>query len=69
MKNYGAQLGKIKEMYPDKSEEECQRINDAYYKAFPGVKNYHQYCYNIYMLPLLEMYYCHLYINYRSMIY
>ena len=45
-KNYGAQLGKIKEMYPDKSEEECQRINDAYYKAFPGVKNYHQYCYN-----------------------
>lgn len=46
MKNYGAQLGKIKEMYPDKSEEECQRINDAYYKAFPGVKNYHQYCYN-----------------------
>lgn len=45
-KNYGAQLGKIKEMYPDKSDEECQRINDAYYKAFPGVKNYHQYCYN-----------------------
>ena len=33
-------------MYPDKSDEECQRINDAYYKAFPGVKNYHQYCYN-----------------------
>lgn len=45
-KNYGAQLGKIKEMYPDKNDEECRRINDAYYKAFPGVKNYHQYCYN-----------------------
>lgn len=45
-KNYGAQLGKIKVMFPDKNEEECRRINDAYYLAFPGVKNYHQYCYN-----------------------
>lgn len=45
-KNYGAQYNKIKQMFPDKSEEECKRINDAYYKAFPGVKNYHQYCYN-----------------------
>lgn len=45
-KNYGAQYAKIKQMFPDKSEEECKRINEAYYIAFPGVKNYHQYCYN-----------------------
>lgn len=45
-KNYGAQYAKICEMFPDKTPEECRKINDAYYIAFPGVKNYHQYCYN-----------------------
>lgn len=44
-KNYGAQYGKIRQMFPDKTEEECRRINDAYYTAFPGVKEYHNYCY------------------------
>lgn len=43
-KNYGAELGRIKQMFPDKTDEECRRINDAYYKAFPGIKNYHEYC-------------------------
>lgn len=43
-KNYGAELPRIKQMFPDKSHEECVRINDAYYKAFPGIKVYHQYC-------------------------
>ena len=42
--NYGAELGKIREMFPDKSYEECVVINDAYYKAFPGIKLYHEYC-------------------------
>ncbi len=46
MKNYGAQLGKIKEMFPDRSHDECVKLNDAYYTAFPGVKTYHNYCYN-----------------------
>ncbi len=44
-KNYGAQFGKIRQMFPDKSEEECRRIDQAYYTAFPGVKEYHNYCY------------------------
>lgn len=44
-KNYGAQRAKIRTMFPDKTEEEIDRINDAYYKAFPGVKTYHSYCY------------------------
>lgn len=32
-------------MFPDKSEEECHRIDEAYYKAFPGLKSYHSYCF------------------------
>ena len=43
-KNYGAELKRIMEMFPEKSKEECIQINEAYYKAFPGVKNYHEYC-------------------------
>lgn len=44
-KNYGAQYRKIRQMFPDKTEEECRRIDNAYYTAFPGVKEYHNYCY------------------------
>lgn len=43
-KNYGAQYHKIREMFPEKTEEECKVINDAYYKAFPGIKKYHDFC-------------------------
>ena len=46
-KNYGAQFGKICTMFPERTKEECRRIDEAYYKAFPGVKKYHQYCYTI----------------------
>lgn len=45
-KNYGAQYKKICEMFPDRTPEECRRIDGAYYAAFPGVKAYHEYCYN-----------------------
>lgn len=44
-KNYGAQYRKIRQMFPDKTEEECRKIDNAYYTAFPGVKEYHNYCY------------------------
>lgn len=44
-KNYGAKYGKICTMFPDRSAEECKRIDAAYYIAFPGVKMYHNYCY------------------------
>lgn len=44
-KNYGAQLTRIRAMFPTKSEEECKKIDAAYYIAFPGVKVYHTYCY------------------------
>lgn len=45
-KNYGAQRGKIREMFPERTEEEITQIDNAYYTAFPGVKAYHEYCYN-----------------------
>jgi DNA polymerase-1 len=44
-KNYGAQRGKIEEMFPEYDDDTIDRINDAYYIAFPGVKKYHDYCY------------------------
>lgn len=46
-KNYGAQFSKIREMFPEYSDEQVHKIDDAYYLAFPGVKEYHQYCYNM----------------------
>lgn len=48
-KNYGAQYGKISTMFPEFNfdEETLKRIDGAYYKAFPGVKKYHEYCYEL----------------------
>jgi len=43
-KNYGATRRRIREMFPEKSEAEITKIDSAYYKAFPGVETYHQYC-------------------------
>jgi len=43
-KNYGASRKQIMRMFPDFSPEQITKIDDAYYKAFPGVKAYHQYC-------------------------
>ena len=45
VKNYGAQRGKIRQMFPEYDEEQITKIDEAYYKAFPGVKQYHEYCY------------------------
>ena len=44
-KNYGAQFRKIWQMFPEYDEATAHRIDDAYYTAFPGVKKYHEYCY------------------------
>lgn len=46
-KNYGAQFSKIKEMFPEYDDETVHKIDDAYYLAFPGVKEYHNYCYQV----------------------
>lgn len=46
-KNYGAQFSKIKEMFPEYDDEQVHKIDDAYYLAFPGVKEYHNYCYQV----------------------
>ena len=46
-KNYGAQRGEIAEMFPEYDDEQIDKIDAAYYKAFPGVKEYHNYCYQL----------------------
>jgi DNA polymerase-1 len=46
-KNYGAKRQRIRQMFPEKTEAEITKIDDAYYLAFPGVKYYHQYCYSV----------------------
>ena len=46
-KNYGAQFSKIREMFPEYDDEQVHKIDDAYYLAFPGVKEYHNYCYAV----------------------
>lgn len=44
-KNYGAAFNRIKQMFPEYSDEQLHAIDDAYYKAFPMVKEYHQWVY------------------------
>ena len=46
-KNYGAQRSQTRKMFRSYSEDEITRIDGAYYKAFPGVKAYHNYAYRI----------------------
>ena len=43
-KNYGAQFNRIKQMFPDYTDEQIRQIDESYYKAFPGVRAYHDYC-------------------------
>lgn len=45
-KNYGAKRNRIRQMFPTKTEEEITMIDNSYYAAFPGVKMYHDYCYD-----------------------
>jgi len=45
VKNYGAKRAKIRQMFPRNTEEEVTRIDNSYYTTFPGVKEYHNYCY------------------------
>lgn len=46
-KNYGAQRGRVRVMFPQYSEEMITKLDEAYYLAFPGVKEYHAYCYKM----------------------
>lgn len=43
-KNYGAQWGRIRAMFPELSDQEITDIDEAYYKAFPGILKYQEYC-------------------------
>lgn len=49
-KNYGAQFGRIKAMFPEFTDEQIRKIDQAYYLTFPGVRDYHRYCERLAML-------------------
>ena len=53
-KNYGASLKRIKEMFPEYDDETCKNIDEAYYKAFPGVKKYHEACFHWAEYPWMD---------------
>ena len=44
-KNYGASYAVIRRMFPEFDDETCHRIDKAYYETFPGVKAYHNWCF------------------------
>lgn len=44
-KNYGASKACIRSFFPEYDEATIEKIDGAYYKAFPGVKDYHEYVY------------------------
>ena len=46
-KNYGAQKNKIKEMFPDYDNDTIEAIDQGYYTAFPGIRYYQTYCYEL----------------------
>ena len=43
-KNYGASIVRIRAMFPTLSEAQIKAIDESYYKAFPGIRKYHEYC-------------------------
>ena len=47
LKNYGGSFACIRQAFPDFSDELCHKIDEAYYNTFPGVKAYHNYCFQI----------------------
>ena len=53
-KNYGASYTRIRQMFYWLSDDECHAVDEGYYKAFPGVKEYHQFCFNIANQPYAE---------------
>lgn len=43
-KNYGATMNRIRAMFPKLSLALIKAIDESYYKAFPGIRKYHDYC-------------------------
>lgn len=46
-KNYGAKRDLIATLFPQYDDKTIDRIDGAYYSAFPGIKEYHNYCYSM----------------------
>ena len=54
MKNYGGSYQCVRDTFYWLSDEECHAIDEGYYKAFPGVKAYHQWCFEYAKQPYAE---------------
>ena len=54
MKNYGGSYQCVRDTFFWLSDEECHAIDEGYYKAFPGVKEYHQWCFEYAKQPYAE---------------
>lgn len=46
-KNYGASAKQIRIMFPSLSDKDIRAIDSGYYKAFPSILKYHNYCENL----------------------
>lgn len=46
-KNYGATFSRIKIMFPEYDDAQVKQIDEGYYKAFPGIRIYQDYCYRL----------------------
>ena len=53
-KNYGAGPQRIAQMFPNYDMDTILEIDAAYYKAFPGVKEYHEACFNWAGFPWMD---------------
>ena len=47
MKNYGGGFSQSLKMFVGDTPEEIKRKDGAYYRVFPGIKAYHDYCYRL----------------------
>ena len=47
MKTYGGGYQCVRDAFPDFSDELCHAIDEAYYKTYPGVKGYHEFCFDL----------------------
>lgn len=47
MKNYGGSITQTRKMFPQADEADLKRKDGAYYRTFPGIKAYHDYCYRL----------------------
>lgn len=54
MKTYGGGYECCRQSFPEFSDDLCHKIDEAYYKTYPGVKGYHEWCFAAALQPYTE---------------